>query len=57
MRVHEYDVFLNESRIPYLKEIRDTGLTDTDCFCSPRAVSDVVRRLYHAEQLPEEHVL
>lgn len=56
MRVHEYDVFLNEKRIPYLKEIRDTELTDTDCLCSPRAVGDTVRRLYYAEQLPEEHV-
>lgn len=56
MKVHEYDVFLNENRIPYLKQVRDTGLTDADELCSPQAVSDTVRRLYHVKQLPEEHV-
>lgn len=56
MKVHKYDVFLNENRIPYLKQVRDTGLTDADALCSPQAVSDTVRRLYHVEQLPEEHV-
>lgn len=56
MKVHEYDVFLNENRIPYLRQIRDTGMTDADELCSPQAVNDAVRRLYHAEQVPEEHV-
>lgn len=28
MDVREYDVLINEKRVPYLKEIRNTGLTD-----------------------------
>ena len=56
MDVREYDVLINEKRVPYLKEIRNTGLTDADCYCSPQKISQTVRCLYHAEQLPEEHV-
>jgi DNA repair protein RadC len=56
MDVREYDVFINEKRVPYLKEIRNTGLTDAECYCSPQKISQTVRCLYHAEQLPEEHV-
>ena len=29
---------------------------DADCYCSPQKISQTVRCLYHAEQLPEEHV-
>lgn len=56
MDVREYDVLINEKRVPYLKEIRNTGVTDADCYCSPQKISQTVRWLYHAEQLPEEHV-
>jgi DNA repair protein RadC len=56
MNVKEYMVLANEKRIPYLEEVRDTGLTDENSYCTPKEISKVVRNLYHAEQLLEEHI-
>lgn len=56
MNVKEYTVFVNEQRIPYLSEIRDTGLTDEKSYNTPQLIGEAVKELYHAELLLEEHI-
>ena len=56
MNVKKYDVRVRESRIPYLVTVGRTGISDEETHQSPQRMVDIVRQVYHADQLPEEHI-
>lgn len=56
MNVKKYDVRVRESRIPYLVAVGKTRISDEDMHQSPKRIADVIRTVYHADRLPEEHL-
>ena len=56
MNVKKYDVRVRESRIPYLVAVGKTKISDEDMHQSPKRIADVIRTVYHADRLPEEHM-
>ena len=56
MNVKKYDVRVWESRIPYLVAVGKTRISDEDMHQSPKRIADVIRAVYHADRLPEEHM-
>lgn len=49
-------MMMNDSRIPYLKSIQETDLTDRQEFRSPQVIADTVRQIFDTDHLPEERV-
>ena len=56
MTVKKYEMMVNENRLPYLIAIEDTTITDDQTFSNPNIIAKIIREIYHADQLPEEHV-
>ena len=56
MNVREYDMYVNEYRIPYLAAVGDTIVTDDEQYNSPQKIADIIRLLYKVDILPEEHI-
>lgn len=56
MLAKKYEMRLNENRLPYLAAVGKTKITDSESHAEPGKIADIIRRVYHAERLPEEHV-
>lgn len=56
MMVPRYEMRVRENRLPYLVSIGKTRLTDEETHQNPKKMVEIIRRVYHADRLPEEHM-
>ena len=56
MNVKKYELVVDENRIPHLKTIGETNLTDRQTCQTPGKIVDIIRSVYQVERLLEEHV-
>lgn len=56
MYAKRYDVRVKESRLPYLITVGRTEISDEEVHEYPQKMADIVKRVYHADRLPEEHM-
>lgn len=54
MRVTNYEVLLNEDRIPHLVKESARNYAGNSCLTNPSQIAEFMRELYHADILPEE---
>lgn len=54
MRVTNYELFLNEDRIPMLVKESARNYAGDSCLNNPSQIAEFMRDLYHADILPEE---
>lgn len=53
MRVTNYEVLLNEDRIPHLVKESARNYAGNSCLTNPSQIAEFMRELYHADILPE----
>lgn len=56
MNVKQYDLYISEERIPYLEAVKETTITDTDNINCPTKIADMMKEVFHADKLAEEHI-
>ena len=53
MRVTNYEVLLNEDRIPHLVKESARNYAGNSCLTNPSQIAEFMRELYHADILPD----
>ena len=56
MNVPMLELYVNEKRIPYLKCVGDTQITDEKACAMPKDIAEMLKKVYSANCLPEERV-
>lgn len=56
MRVPVLDMRVNEQRIPYLRSVYETDITDDVKQDSAKKIAEVIQQAFHAASLPEERL-
>lgn len=56
MLLKQYEMLLNEERIPYLEKIKDYGNYFTETLNNPQSIYENLKVILKTDRLPEEHV-
>lgn len=56
MLLKQYEMLLNEERIPYLEKVKDYGNCCIEILNNPQSIYENLKTILKTDRLPEEHV-